>query len=239
MVSTIVSYPAVASCAARMAARSSGGRHAVWPIACTRTRRRWICGSTASWCSLASTAARMPGHLGRRAVQIVRRANPQGNGGDRRLAAPVQHGIQLPGAQLIDARRVGHAPELPPAPVAVENQTDMAWRLVRKHLPQQPALIERVKRPGHRRPHAGPGAAQPQPPIDDRPRGQAQDGRRLNLLRHELSAPPRGWRPRNPSPLRSRAGSSRVGLSDTENRGAGRRCRVLRLRPPRPASHPR
>ncbi len=111
--------------------------------------------------------------------------------GDRQLAAPVQHRIQLARAQLINPRRVGDAPKLAPAPVAVEDQPDMAWRLVGQHLPQQPALVQRVERPGYRCAHAGPRAAQPQPPVGQRTRSDAQGGGGLDRLRHKtFSAAP-------------------------------------------------
>src|SRR5437879_7933376 len=64
-------------------------------------------------------------HLRRRPPQILRGKDPQRDGGDRKLRAPLEDVVQLPGAKAVRLDRITDAPFAGIAAVAVEDDADM------------------------------------------------------------------------------------------------------------------
>src|SRR5262245_12824586 len=89
------------------------------------------------------------GYLRRRAPEVVRREHPEADRRNADLGAPLEHVVELVGAERIGLAKVGHTPLEGEAAVAVEDDAEMARNGAVPYLTEQEPRVEIVEEAAH------------------------------------------------------------------------------------------
>ena len=88
-------------------------------------------------------------NLRRRSLEVLRRQHPEGHGGDGQLGAPEEHVVELSRPLLVGEQRVAEPALLRVAPVAIQDDADVAWDGLLPDLPLEMPLVEVVEKTAH------------------------------------------------------------------------------------------